>query len=367
LQEIDSLVEDLTNSIDFVDRLDTNLKPDAYRALYEKISLNNQTNVPQMLLLQRRIDLLKDPGTNLNETKKNLDADCRKIISRIVKGIGQKDYSISRYITKKLDDAVLNDNMVKIVREFYNGTLENTLLLIAYSNGLSSSSNACFLINALLKELEKRQLLESVDAMNLWAHARFAGEEENWSNLEACTQKLCTDAIVKLDLYKETLYGHYKKYVENSDKHTIQDLHKSNWHLRSIVRDFVYWYYNGEVDRTQNLLAASNAIQDYVAVGRILSQLHEEMAESDQLNSFGAFKLFNQVQRYMNSSNFNSQEPEYVQTMEQLIDQAPAWVLQLPARKSKFLLRKIYYFCSKTHFRIFPTTVNTFYLGLYHN
>jgi hypothetical protein len=338
LQEVvhllkDSILENglkIKKAIEFVDRLDAALKPEAYKVLYEYINLKNLTGEPEMLLLQRNIRQLENPRILLQETNKKVNADCKKMISRIVKGIEEKDYSISIYVIKELGYALLNENMATIVQEFSTGSLENTPLLIQYSQGLPYISNHCFLIDALLKELEKRQLLDSMQAMHLWALAKYTKEEEAyWPNVAASTQMLCTDALEKLSLNKEKFFQHYQNYVEDSDKQKIKDLHLSNWLLYSIVRDFVSFYFNGEVGRTQNLLAAANAMPDYGAIGRILSQLHEEMAKSDQLKSFEAFRLFNQVKRTMSFSNFNLLEPYEKKPFEELKEKAPAWARQL--------------------------------------
>jgi hypothetical protein len=70
-------------------------------------------------------------------------------------------------------------------------------------------------------------------------------------------------------LNKEHFFQHNKKYVDDPDKQKIRDLHDSDLQLCSIMRDFVSFNYNGEVDRKQNLLAAANAILGFVTVGRI--------------------------------------------------------------------------------------------------
>jgi hypothetical protein len=304
LQEIMALIyvdkENLKNAIKTVLHFGVKQQAAAYKALYGEMQDKKHTGEPEMLLLQKNIRLVLELGSVLDETKKQVDEDCRKIISRIVKGIEERDYSISIYVAKELDVALLNENMASIVQEFSTGSSENTELLIQYSWRLHNIPNQCFLIDALLKELEKRQLLDSMQAMHLWAHAKFIKEDSTtWPFVAASTQKLCTDVLEKLSVNKEKFFRHYQKYVEDSDKQKINDLHFSNWHLASIVRDFVSFYYNGEVGRTQNLLAAANAINFFVAIERILSQLHEEMAKRDQLKSFEAFRLFNQVKRTM--------------------------------------------------------------------
>jgi hypothetical protein len=322
--------KNLRTAINVVHIFDCSLQDLAFKALYEDIKFKKHTTEPEMLLLQKKISQLEAPESVLIDTKEQVDDDCRKIISTIVRGFEENDYSISIYVAKELESAILDENMGKIVQECCNGTLmENTLQLVEYSINLPHISNWCFFINSLLKELEKRQLLASEKALHLLALAKYTKEQLSWPNVAASSQILCNGAIEKLLLNKEQLLHHYQKYVENADEKKIYDLHLSNQHMSSIVRDFVSFYYNGEVSRTQYLLSAAKAIFQYNPVGRILSQLHEEMVKNDQKRSFEAFRLFNEVKRYMGYSTFNSLESTFKVAFEQLKKETPACVRQL--------------------------------------
>jgi hypothetical protein len=325
--------KNLKKAINFVKIFDFCHQAKAFSALYEDVKFKKHTEEPEILLLQKKIRKLYEPTTDANETKEQVDAHCRKIISRIVKGIEEKNYSMSIYVAKELDVALLNENMTKIVREFYNGTSKNTLLLIQYSRRLPYIENQCFLIDALLKELENSKLLDSESSMYLWALAKSVKGAGVY-------QKLCADATEKLAVNKMHFFGHYQRYVENSDKQKIRYLHISNTHLESLVRDFVSFYYNGEVGRTQNLLAAANAMPHFDALKRVLSQLHEEMAKSDQLNSFEALRLFNVVKHHMSDNFFNIANPDWKISLNQLKEKAPACVCQLlwPGKTTEFQL-----------------------------
>lgn len=321
--------ENIKKAIDFVQIFDSCHHAQAYKALYDDVKFKNHTEEPEMLLLQKKIrqDQMMGP---MDETKKLVDADCCKIISRIVKGIQQEDYSISLYINKTIDESVLDDNIATIVREFFTGTLESCVLLLQYSQQLCYFSNRCFVIDALLKELEKQQLLNSEQAMHLWAHANFTTEDTNWTRVKASTKKLCTDALEKLSPNKQHhFFKHYQKYIDFPSKQVIRDLHFSNPHLCSIVHDFAIFYYNGNVVKTQNLLEAANAMPHYLASGSILSVMHKKMAQSDQLDTFETFRLFNIVKCKMSLSNYDSIRADQKKPLEQLKENASACVHQL--------------------------------------
>jgi hypothetical protein len=324
-----SSTENLKKAINFVQIFDSCLQSQAYRALYEDVKFKKHTEKPEMLLLQNRLRLLVEPARGLDTTIKQVDDNCRKIISRIVRGIKQKDYSISIYIVNSIELAILDDNMATIVQEFYTGTLENTLQLIQYSTNLPHIQNKCFMVDALLKELEKRNLLDSIQAMHLWAHAKDAQDAfPNWPATEAIAKELCNSAIEIFSLNKKQLFRHYQKYVDDPDKKKIHNLHQSNWHLESIVREFVSNYHYGEVERAKNLLAVVEAIIGfYYPLILILSQLHEEMAIRHQGNSFEAFRIFNQVKRFIGVI-----QPRFIRTSTEfanLKEKTPACVRQL--------------------------------------
>jgi hypothetical protein len=325
--------KNLKKAINFVQIFDSCHRAQAFNALYDDIKFKNHTKEPEMLLLQKKIRQFTEPGTVLVQIMKQVDADCNKIISRIVKGIKQKDYSISIYIANKLDNSLMDDNIGTIVQDFFTGTLDNFLLLIEYqySLALPNNSNQCFMINALLKELEKRKLMDSQQGMHLWAHSKRLYEEMGSPRPSAryYMHQLCAGAIEKLSVNKEKFFGHYQRYVENPNKRLIRDLHKIDRHLCSIVDEFVSFYYNGDVGRAQNLLTTANAGLNYITTGRILSQLHEEMSKNNKLNSHEAFASFIIVKRYMDFSNFNSLDAKTKKPFEQLKDKAPACVRQL--------------------------------------
>jgi hypothetical protein len=335
--------EYLKKSIRFVQHFESHLQAAAFQEIYQIVQLKDQTTEPEMLLLQKKIRELEEPGTDWDELKKQVDADCRKIISRIVKGIEQKDYSITNYIAESIDSALLYDNMATIVRDFSNGTLENTVLLVGFSRNLPQIPNYCLMTNAILKELEKYKVLELEQGMQLWAHAKYQIEEQpNWHTLNASDKKLCTDAIEKLSLNKEKFFRHFQRHIESSDKLKIKDFYLSNWHFDSIVREFVSFYFNSDVGRTQNLLAAAEAIPPAGPVVRALSQLHEEMARSGHLNSFEEFRLFNLVKRYLSVSVNTSISVELKnrKAFAELKGKAPAWLQELlwPSGSSRFII-----------------------------
>lgn len=324
----------LKSAIYFVDRVHSKHKRKLYVELYEQIKQQDLLSAPEMLLLQRDIWYIQaTTGTIFKDVKKQVHEYCFHIISDIRTGISVKDYSISVYIVESIDSKILNENMEDIVR-YFSGSLKSIFQLIEYSINLPHIENNCFLIDALMKELEnpERNLsMDSEHAMHIWAHAKYYTLHPNWLKVEANIQKLCTDAINKLSPNKQEFYEIYQKYVEEQYNYheNIRDMHENNPHLESIVSDFVSFYYNGDVVRTQNLFTATRAITKFVAVGRILTQLHEEMHKRKELSSFEAFRLFTEAARRMSFSSFDDLEHPVKNIFEHLKKVCPANIRQL--------------------------------------
>jgi hypothetical protein len=322
--------DNLKKAIHFVQIVDSSYQVQAYKALYQDIQYKKQNQEPEMLLLQKKINLIQSSGTVLDEIKQLIDADCCKITNGIIKGIKEKDYSVSIHIARHTDFTLLNENLVTVVREFCTGTLENTMLMMQFASNLPNIENQCLLIDTLLLELENRQLLGLEQGMLLWSFAKFTKDEQiNWQNVAESYRKLCTDAIHKLSANKEQFFRHYQKYVEDSEQQKIKNLHKNHGYLQSIVCEFVSFYYSGDLVRTQKLLETVNTDARNVPVGRILNQLYVEMDKRNQLKSFQEFQLFNKVKEFINLDNSNALPNTVMQPFKQLKEKAPACIQKL--------------------------------------
>jgi hypothetical protein len=319
----------LISIIKWVGQLDVQLQPRAYEALYEHFTFNKLTNQPEVLLLQKRVGDL--PAGVLKNVRAQLDQDFQAIVKKIVEEVKSEEYSLQTNINK-LDKSevevglILNEVATAVVGKFESFTLENTLLLIQYSRNLRTINSRCFLMDALLKKFKARRLLDSEQSLQLWAHAKYTVEEQpNWKNVPKATQKLCTDVLDKLKPYKFKFFRFYQNYVEEKDKQIIEKLHQKNWYLRSILSEFVTWYYKKEdLTRVQNLLSTAREINDFYANQRILTQLQIEMHKFQQTNTFECFRLFNMVKLYMAFDNFGTLKPELKTSYEELKGKAPS-------------------------------------------
>jgi len=274
-------LDGLTSAVKWVGRLDVPLKLRAYEALYEQFKMKNLTEQPEVLLLGLRVKELSGIDESV---RKQANADRDRIIARVVEGVQEKDYSLSWKI-QKIDqspkrDVFLNGIVIAVVSKFKLLNVENTLLLIEYSRGLPRVENCCYLISALMSALAFRNLLNSEQSLQLWSHAKYLKEEDpKWRDVRPDVQKLCTDALEQLqDKHKANMFLHYQKYFFDKDKLKIKKLHQQNWHLQSIVEEFVTWYFKeDDLSRVQTLLSAATETSLSVVVQRIFSRLHLEM------------------------------------------------------------------------------------------
>jgi hypothetical protein len=184
-------------------------------------------------------------------------------------------------------------------------------------------------------------LLADVQAMHLWVFAKSFIETpypllRNARAGNAC--KLCSGAVRKLSRNKPLYLGLYQIYVETPNGEKIKELHQNNTLMLSIVTDFVQFYYKGNLERAVRLLKAGKSINRCDVAIRILTSLHEEMVKHEQLSSFEAVRLFNEVKRYM--SFCNSEPDDIRELLEQFKKKAFTCVSQLLWQESntKFLL-----------------------------
>jgi hypothetical protein len=342
----------MLKALNWVVKLDVQFQPRAYQALYEQLKCKNLPDQPQILFLRQIVGALPE-GQVSDILRAQLDHDFWTIVGQIAEGIKKNDFSLQEKINEiiekmypmcpthflsrrlacstvhtglqwncgcragQLDTVQFNDVHLKwncimhevvtaVVIKFETITFEETQLLIQYSSKLPFLGNCCVFIDVLMKMLEARRMLTSEQSLQLWSYAKYTTEEQpNFKNISKETQKLCTDVVEKLNMHKLQFFQHYQKYVE--DVQNFQKLHKPSGYLCSIVPEFVTWYYKKEdLTRLQNLILATIHIDDLSVIERILTQLQIEMHKSQQMNTFEAFCLFNEVRERI---QFRNNEP----------------------------------------------------------
>jgi hypothetical protein len=318
---MDDNLANLTRAILWAGQLEPQLRRRAYEALYEQMQIKGHTEQPQVLMLRRRVAILRP----VSVLKAQLDGHCQEIVLRVVQGIKDKDYTLTRQIVELHDyvegELITNEIMAEVVAKFDVGILMETLLLIQYCEKLPAIGNCCVFIDTVLKSLEAKELMASEQALQIWATAKYVEEEEPHLKEEHKQfQKLCTKALDKLSKFKADYFQHYQSYVENKN---LKQLHRKNCFLRSIVPEFVTWYYKPEdLSRVQKLLVAVRAT-DFAVIQRTLTQLHCEMQKFEQINSSEAFFLFCKVKQNLALRSLTWEEPEMVDAFELLKSHAP--------------------------------------------
>jgi hypothetical protein len=292
-------LEELVSAVHWVGHLDVHFQPSACRALYELMQLKGHAHQPHVLLLWRRVGGDEEPSTS-----HQCDEDCCRMVERIASGIKKCDFSDVDLICK-IDDEhdeidkdgfVLNKIMSAVVSKFDVCKLEDTLPLIKFFEKMPRFTNCWCLIDALLKRLEAKRFLHSAPGFHVWALARWTSAENNWQQLDCHTQNLCTNAMMKLDLFDDKYFKLYEQCLEDDNKQKIRNLHNQNSYLYSIMSEFISWYFqkNDMSRRVQNLLLASRSIGSVKAVGLILTGMFKEMLRLQQLDTFEAFQVHNE-------------------------------------------------------------------------
>jgi hypothetical protein len=292
--------KDLAGAIAFVEKLGVEYQQKAYQALYEDVRHKAHTEMPEMFLLQKSM-ILADEG----ETMKQVDEDCDKIVDRIVEGVRVEDYELSTEIVQTCGGSILEEKMASIVEKVHlAGTLEDTLLLIKFSQKLPQISMSCALIQELFKVLKAKNLLVSKHGIHLWAHA--LNVKGSKTNLDISNQETCALTCNELIKNKEIYFKIYQGYVENPDRQKIITLQESNWQLLFIMPEFVDFYYDGDLDKACFLLSTAINISLYSSRFQILNSLYKKMSHFNQLDTFEAFRIFVWVKHNLSSSPINA-------------------------------------------------------------
>lgn len=183
-----------------------------------------------------------------------------------------------------------------------------------FPNIFCSSYSSCYLNDVLLKTLTAFSLLDSEQAMHLYAHCKFISckEEDHagWKYVPKDVQKLCVDAVEKLSKHKISFFQHYQVYFEDQDKQKIANLHRVNKHLKSMVPEFITWYSNGDVGRIKTIFEAAKATSNLNRFGlpgvaeQIMTQLCTEIDRLEFMYTFEAVSLFSDNKLFLSSHKF---------------------------------------------------------------
>jgi len=320
--------ENLKNTIEFVSKAvdKPRLRFVGYKAIYEEMKFRGHTTEIEILLLQKAVEELEIEGTNVAKTCDELRDDSNKIIDKIVLEIENKDPSLSKKINNELGADILNANIPLAIDKFFTGTLEKMLLILQYSRSLPLISHSICLIDATFKKQEKLQnKLDSEQALHLWAHAKYVTSYEHFPRVAQNMKNLCIETCEKLSQNKKAFFKLYQQYIEDTNKDKVKKLHSDNYQIRSILPEFLEFYYSdGNIKKVSNLIKAANAIINYIGKGALLYNLHKEMEKRQQLASFEAFKLFQGLKVSTNYDNY-----------EKLVNEGNIYVNDLVGLKKK--------------------------------
>jgi hypothetical protein len=254
---------DLGSAIRFVERFREEFHQEAYEALYEDVCLKEHTEMPEILLLQRNMRRILDAGS---ETMKQLNEDCKKIEDRIVEEIRADECQLSTKLIESTGKSIFLEKLVSIVEEVhFAGTVEETLWLIKFSQKLPLISISCAIICTLFKVLRAKNLLETIQAMHLWAHLRSLMKEKNFSNVDRIDQMKCTSTCIELDKNKELYFKIYQEYVEHPFERKVEALYDNNIDLESIQSDFVNFYTTVIMELLKKLVSILNKAVDNIS------------------------------------------------------------------------------------------------------
>jgi len=175
---------------------------------------------------------------------------------------------------------------------------DSFLALLEFSKKQMNSRHSqgyatAYVICSLLNVLEETSQLDSKLAMFLWAHSAYVKKNSFGKRHDQDTEKLIKSAWEKLSKLESKLILHFLPFVENN-KLENKLLLRAESHLESIGPNFVRWYYNGNTERTKNLLAFARGCET-TWKNEILRQLQVEVVRTQQTYTFESFILYNMI------------------------------------------------------------------------
>lgn len=139
-----------------------------------------------------------------------------------------------------MDSSVFEEAVDEIVENILDDSVDSCLQLIRFSQKLGQFKDKVCLINVLLKALEGRWLLDCLEQkMHIYAHVKCIRKNIKGNNAPKEDVKLSLYVLKKLEKHEAKIFQLYQGYVEDQDKSRIQQLHKQNPELHSIVSNFV--------------------------------------------------------------------------------------------------------------------------------
>lgn len=275
-------------------------KIQAIQKLYVEMCENGHNVFAEVLVLQNALNLCladeEEEDRSIATTKDELEHDENRLIKIVATEIAEGGpYSL----LKSLHSVnLLNVNVSKIMgalKNLENSPLVITQRLIKSSVCLSNLPTTCAILQALQQELNMDNDQTNVkEKMNIWAHLTNVAKSAECMSLDdddpskvALLQQLDTLSLLVNDFIKI-----YQNLVESSDCYRLDHSHIQNDHLLEIIPHFVNLYYDGNQQKTFNVLRAARSITDKNCSSLFLNKLGDLMFEYGQTQTYDYFALF---------------------------------------------------------------------------
>jgi hypothetical protein len=166
-------------------------------------------------------------------------------------------------------------------------------------------------VHELFKKFNERQALQTFAACNLWAIVKYLSTNSVSSNISTDTNKLLTNALKKMNMHKDLYLVHYSKlvtsgYSNNGENLSLREVHTRNPNLRSILKDFVEYFYKGKASQVPILLNAINELPLQIEVGIGLEAIYDELVNHKTVESFECYLLFKSLRRLTSLPDFET-------------------------------------------------------------
>jgi hypothetical protein len=346
------------NAIEWLEFMDADQQLVAFKILYQLLKSKELLLHPEALLLLKSAKRV--PAGFL---RARLEGKCRRIIERVGDDLKHRLFHVINTFPGR---AIASYFMPQIVHQFDVRFVENVLLLVDFADyflGHDTYGVSTSVVCTLLKELEERLLLDSLQTMHVWTLAKSI---ENYACFHGLAlEQQFTAAWDKLNKLNSIVFRYYQGYVEDRDKKNLKNLHVANGLLESIVPDFVSWYFNGDPERIYNLYESARCGLGYKSELQILRQMQVEMIRMwPTAGTFEFFCFYNEVEQFSWRLQFaESYSPALVEELEKfkipycahLLHQSTHFKQQLRLVNKHFDLplcvQEEQFFCCKSHIK----------------
>lgn len=297
-----NLLNSIKFAADFVPVRD--LKFPALKAIYEEMLHLGHTHCMEILLLDDCMEGEGSGSIQVGNVKLAVANNKKTLLLQILIDFSAKDYTKCVYISNKLESKFLSEVIAAIVTSKINHTMKSIFHFIHFCKVLEKPENVGIAVHELFKKFKEKKVLDSFAACHLWATAKYLAASSVKVNISTETNKLITNALNEMNKHKtqyllkysELIFSAYADPIDGEEI-SLREMHVRNPYLRSLLNDFVEYFYEGEASQVPLMVDAVNELPLQIEVSIALEAIYDALVKHQKLESFECYLLFKSLRR----------------------------------------------------------------------